>query len=153
MVLSEILFITRCHPRHTIRHLAFHSFRDINFFPFSPHSRLCLHVSLKTSSASHPKTSSHLLTLAKTASSSTPMTDSRPLKSDGRPTTDGRPTVEQNNQESKRKYWAIRSSLCSFAPTTLSFAGSAPLALLARSTSLSCSLARSLTHFRARGKV
>ena len=50
-------------------------------------------------------------------------------------------TVGQNNQESRRKHWATRSSVCSFARTACSFACSALLALLARSAALTRSLA------------
>ena len=39
----------------------------------------------------------------------------------------------QNSQESRCKYWANRSSVCSFARTAHSFANSAELALLAHS--------------------
>ena len=45
-------------------------------------------------------------------------------------------TVGQNNQKYRLKYWAIHSSLHSFAPTAHSFACSALLALLARSAAL-----------------
>ena len=40
-------------------------------------------------------------------------------------------TMVQNNQESRRKYWATRSSVCSVFCTSHSFAHSALLALLA----------------------
>ena len=62
-------------------------------------------------------------------------------------------TMAQNNQESSRKYWATRSSVRSFTRTAHSFACSALLASLARSAVLICSLAHSLTHSQARGKV
>merc|ERR1712002_165326 len=51
------------------------------------------------------------------------------------------------------EYWAIRSSVRSFARTAHSFACSALLASLARSAALIRSLARSLTHSGAHGKV
>ena len=50
------------------------------------------------------------------------------------------------------EYWAIRSSVHSFTCTAHSFACSALLALLARSTALIRSLARSLAHSGAHGK-
>ena len=53
-------------------------------------------------------------------------------------------TVGQISQEPRRKYWATRSSIHSFARTALLFACSAPLASLARSTALTCLLACSL---------
>ena len=53
-------------------------------------------------------------------------------------------TVGQNNEESRLKYWATRSSLHSFARTTHSIACSTLLALLARSAALTRSLAHSL---------
>ena len=62
-------------------------------------------------------------------------------------------TVVQNTQELKRKYWATRSSVCSFACTIHSFTCSALLDSLALSAALIRSLARSLTHSRAHGKV
>ena len=52
--------------------------------------------------------------------------------------------VGQNSHESGRAYWATRSSVRSFARTVHSFAGSALLASLARSTALMSFLARSL---------
>ena len=57
-------------------------------------------------------------------------------------------TVVQNNQESRRKYRAIRWSVCWFAHTTCTahlFGCSALLASIARSAALIHSLARSLT--------
>ena len=57
----------------------------------------------------------------------------------GRP----RPTVAQNNQESRRKYWATYSSNRSFAYTAHSFAYSGLLASLALSTALTHSLSSS----------
>ena len=51
-----------------------------------------------------------------------------------------------------REYWAIRSSVYSFARTAHSFACSALLASLARSAALIRSLARSLTHSGAHGE-
>ena len=58
-------------------------------------------------------------------------------------------TVVQNNQESRRKYWAICSCVCLFNCTTHSFFCSALLALLACSAVfirlLVCSLAHSQT--------
>ena len=62
-------------------------------------------------------------------------------------------TVEQNSQETGRKYWATRSFVRLLAHTTLLFACSALLASLARFAALIHSRARSLTDFRARGKV
>ena len=59
----------------------------------------------------------------------------------------------KNSQESGRKYWAIRSSVHSFGGTAHSFACSALLASLGRSTALIYSLARSTTHSRTCGKV
>ena len=59
----------------------------------------------------------------------------------------------QNNQEYRRKRWATRSSVRSFARTAHSFACSALLALLAHSAALIHSLPRSLTHSLACGKV
>ena len=53
-------------------------------------------------------------------------------------------TVGQNNQEPRRKYWATRSSVRSFACSAHSFACSALLVLLARTAALTCSLARTL---------
>ena len=50
----------------------------------------------------------------------------------------------QNNKESRLQFWAIRSSVCSFARTAHSFACSAMLASLARSAALTRSLAHSL---------
>ena len=50
------------------------------------------------------------------------------------------------------EYWAIRSSTCLFARTTHSFACSALLALLVRSTTLICVLIRSLTRSQAQRK-
>ena len=58
-------------------------------------------------------------------------------------------TVGQNNQESRQQYWATRSSVRLFARTAHSFACSALLASLARSTALT----RSLTHSLALGTV
>ena len=52
-------------------------------------------------------------------------------------------TKVQNNQESRRKYWATRSSVRWLARTALSFACSALLALLAHSAALTRSLAHS----------
>ena len=49
-----------------------------------------------------------------------------------------------NKQESRRKYWATRSSVRSFARTAHSFACSGLLASLAPSAALTHSLARSL---------
>ena len=60
-----------------------------------------------------------------------------------------RRTVLQNSHKLRRKYRAVRS----FACTAHSFFCSALLASLARSTVLIHSLARSLTHSRAREKV
>ena len=57
----------------------------------------------------------------------------------------------QNNQESRRKNWTTRSSLRSFACTA--HCCSAPLALLACSAMLICSLACSFTHSLSHGKV
>ena len=57
----------------------------------------------------------------------------------------GEGTVGQNNQEYRRKYWATRSSVRSFARTAHSFACSALLALLARSAALTRLFALSLT--------
>ena len=54
-------------------------------------------------------------------------------------------TMVQNNQESRRKHWAIRSSVHSFTHTTHSFACSALLALLTHSAAPIHSLAYSLT--------
>ena len=78
-------------------------------------------------------------------------------------------TVGKKKQELGCKYWATRSSVRSFARTAHSFACSALLALFARSAhllahllhtvhfarALCCahSFARSLTHYRARGKM
>ena len=68
----------------------------------------------------------------------------------------------QNNKKSRCKYWAIRSSVRSFAHTAHSLACSAQLASLTRSTALTRllaplrSLIRSLAHFAhslARGTV
>jgi hypothetical protein len=53
-------------------------------------------------------------------------------------------TVVWNKQESRRKYWATRSSVRSFARTAHSFACSGLLASLAPSAALTRSLARSL---------
>ena len=53
-------------------------------------------------------------------------------------------TTVQTNQESRLKYWATRSSVCSFARTAHSFACSGLLASLAPSAALTRSLARSL---------
>ena len=70
-----------------------------------------------------------------------------------------RHTVGQNSQELGRKHWATCSSVRSFARsahsfacTVHSFACSTLLASLARSAALIRSLARFLTHSRARGK-
>ena len=54
-------------------------------------------------------------------------------------------TVVWKNQESRRKYWATRSSVRSFARTAHSLACSGLLASLAPSAALTHSLARSLT--------
>ena len=54
-------------------------------------------------------------------------------------------TVFQKSQESRRKYWATRSSIPSFARTAHSFARYALLASLAHSAALICTLAP-LTH-------
>ena len=62
---------------------------------------------------------------------------------------DGGAVVVQNSHESRRKYWATRSSVRSFARTAHSFACFALLASLARSAVLIISL----IHSRARGKV
>ena len=53
-------------------------------------------------------------------------------------------SVDQINQEPRRKYWATRLSVCLFACTAQSFACSILLAWLARSASLTRSLACSL---------
>ena len=53
-------------------------------------------------------------------------------------------TVDWNKQEKRRKYWATRLSVRSFARTAHSFAGSGLLASLAPSAALTHSLARSL---------
>ena len=53
-------------------------------------------------------------------------------------------TVVWNRQEWRRKYWATRSSVYSFARTAHSFACSGLLVLLAPSAALTCSLACSL---------
>ena len=53
-------------------------------------------------------------------------------------------TMVQISQESRRKYWATRSSVRSFARTAHSFACSGLLASLAPSAALTRSLARSL---------
>ena len=58
----------------------------------------------------------------------------------------------ENNQKSRSKYWATRSSVCLFAHTAHSFACSELLASLARFAALTRLLARSLTHARSRGK-
>ena len=55
-----------------------------------------------------------------------------------------RSTVVQISQNSRRKYWATRSSVRSFARTAHSFACSGLLASLAPSAALTRSLARSL---------
>ena len=60
-------------------------------------------------------------------------------------------SMGQINQNPRFKYWATRSSVCSFAHSAHS--GSALLALLARSAALIGSLAGSLIHPRAREKV
>ena len=49
-------------------------------------------------------------------------------------------TVGQNNQKYRLKYWVPRSSVCSIARNAHSFACSALLALLARSTAITRSL-------------
>ena len=54
-----------------------------------------------------------------------------------------------NKQELRCKYWATRSSVCSFARTVHSFACSRLLASLAPSAALT----RSLAHSLARGEV
>ena len=56
----------------------------------------------------------------------------------------GRRTVVWNKQESRHKYWATRSSICSFACTAHSFACSGLLASLAPTATLTRSLACSL---------
>ena len=55
-----------------------------------------------------------------------------------------RNTVVDNSQEYRLKYWVTRSSIRSFARTAHSFACSGLLALLAPSSALTGSLARSL---------
>ena len=55
-------------------------------------------------------------------------------------------TMVQENQESRRKYWATHSSVCSFARTAQLFACSPLLALIMTSAALTQLLARSLTH-------
>ena len=59
----------------------------------------------------------------------------------------------QKSHEQRRKYWATRLSVCSFAGSAHSIAGYALLATLARSAALIRLLAFSITHSRARGKV
>ena len=54
-------------------------------------------------------------------------------------------TVGQNSHELRRKYWATRSSVCSFAQTAHSFACPTLLASLERSAALIRSLACLLT--------
>ena len=49
-----------------------------------------------------------------------------------------------NSQEYRLKYWATRSSVCSFNRTAHSFACSGLLASLTLSAALTCSLAHSL---------
>ena len=60
--------------------------------------------------------------------------------------------VGQNNQKYRMMYWVTHSSVClsvhSFARTDHSFASSEQLALLARSTALTHSLASSLRSLR-----
>ena len=58
----------------------------------------------------------------------------------------------QNNQESRLKYWATRSSVCSFARTAHLFACTALLALLAGFAALTCSLTLGLDDERIRSK-
>ena len=53
-------------------------------------------------------------------------------------------TVVQNNHESKRKYWATRSSVLSFVRTAHSYSCSVLFASLARSAELTCLFTRSL---------
>ena len=64
-----------------------------------------------------------------------------------------RVSMDQNNQESRQKCSASRLSVRSFACTAHSFACYALPTSLARSTELTCSLARLLTHSRACGEV
>ena len=61
-------------------------------------------------------------------------------------------TMVLNHHESSRKYWATRSSVCSFARATHSFACSALLTSLARSAAL-IFFTLSLAHSQAHGKV
>ena len=58
-------------------------------------------------------------------------------------------TVVWNKQESRRNYWATRSSIRSFACTAHLFACSSLLDLVRCSTALICLLARSLSYFPA----
>ena len=62
-------------------------------------------------------------------------------------------TLVQHSHESRHKSWATGSSVGSFARTVHSFACSALLASHACSAALIRSLARSIAHSRARGKV
>ena len=55
----------------------------------------------------------------------------------------GKCTMVENSQEYRLKYWATRSSICSFARTAHLFARSRLLALLAPSAALTHSLAHS----------
>ena len=55
-------------------------------------------------------------------------------------------TLVQNNQEYRLKYWATRSSICSFACTAHLFACSSQLASLTGCAALTRLLARSLCH-------
>ena len=58
-------------------------------------------------------------------------------------------TIVWNNQESRRKYWATRSSVRSFARTAHSFTRSALLASFTCSIALIRLLARSLINSQA----
>ena len=60
------------------------------------------------------------------------------------------PTMVHNNQESRRKFWATRPSVCSFAHDAHSSTCST---LLVHSDALICSLTCSLTQSQARGTV